>query len=224
LFIAVLILVAPSIAIIRSLMTNEAKNHVSPAQTEQLRVAKSEPHLILQQSASGAVDEVIPLGAQVDDRTADVTLEVRALPPGMAISSGRRLGAVWRIRPADAINATIHPPPGFSGAVDLTVELRRPDDTVVDRGSVHREWLQRPTIAAPPTPMDETARVAVVRHVQPRTGKAHTATKRGAVRSRTHAQAAHDDRYQVYGGGRRVGADPDLDIRMTLAKQYAWLN
>jgi hypothetical protein len=103
--------------------------------------------------------------------------------------------------------------------------------------------LQRPTVAATSTPTDETTRftdkpasietggAAVVRHVQPGTGKAHTAIatvsakrKRGAARSRTHAQAAHDDRYQVSAGGRRVGADPDLDIRMTLAKQYSWVN
>lgn len=236
LLIVVLMLAAASIAIIRSLTSNEAKKG---------------PHLILQQSASGAVDDVIPLGAQVDDRTAAVTLEVRGLPVGMTISSGRQLGAVWRIRAADAVNATIHPPPGFSGAIDLTVELRRSDETVVDRGSVHREWLQRSSVSVTSTPTDETAQLrtnrpalhragagasiesrgaSVVRNVQPGARKGHTASaasakrKRGAVRSPTHARAAHDHRYHVYGGGRRVGVDPDLDIRITLAKQYDWLN
>jgi hypothetical protein len=75
-------------------MSNEAKKHVSPAQIEQLRVVKSEPHLILRQRASGVVDEVIPLGAHVDGRAAAVTIEVGALPAGMTISSGRPLGAV----------------------------------------------------------------------------------------------------------------------------------
>jgi hypothetical protein len=293
LFIAVLMLAAPSTAVIRSLTSNEAidayadgtgrvmsrlggsEKHVQPAQTERLdRMVQSEPRLILQQSASGAVDDVIPLGAQVDDGAVAVTLEIRALPVGMTISSGRRLGAVWRIRAADAVSATIHPPTGFSGAVDLTVELRRSDDTIVDRGSVHREWLERPIVAATmiepvrgvtfsditannvmatSTPTDQTAqstdksadlapgsvmgapietgRAGIVWNVQPEADKGHTATatasakrKRGAVRSRIHAQAAHEDRYQVYGAGRLVGADPDLDIRTTLARQYAWLN
>lgn len=281
-------LAAASIAIIPSLTSNEpidayvdgtdrvmsrlgaSEKHVSPEQTE---LVQSEPRLILQQSASGAVDDVIPLGARVDDGTFALTLEIGALPAGMTISSGRPLGVVWRIRAADAVDATIHPPPGFSGAVDLTVELRRVDDTVVDRGSVHREWLQRSTVAAPlsesargvtvsdipannvmitSAPTNKTAQLRinlpashrvgggatiatggaeVVWNVQRGANKGYSATatpsakwKRSAVHSRNHAQATHDDRYQVYGAGRRVGADPDLDIRMTIARQYSWLN
>jgi hypothetical protein len=286
LLIAVLILAAPSTAIIRSLTSNEAidayadgtdrvmsrlgdnEKHVRPAQTERLdRVVQSEPRLILQQSASGAVDDVIPLGAQVvDDGTVAVTLEIRALPIGMTISSGRPIGTVWRIPAADAVNATIHPPPGFSGTVDLTVELRRSDDTIVDFGSVHREWLQRPTAArgvtvsditansvtATSTPTNQTAKLQinlptshgvdgaasvktrgaeVVWNVHPGADERHTANatvsakrKRSAVRSRIHAQEAPDDSYQVYDAVRRIGADPDLNIRMTLAKQHTWLN
>lgn len=49
---------------------------------------------------------------------------------------------------------------------------------------------------------------------------ASTKRKRGAVHSRIHAH----DRYQVYDGKRRVGADPDLNIRSTLARQHTWLN
>jgi hypothetical protein len=293
LFIAVLILAVPSTAIIRSLRSNEAidayadgtgrvmsrpgasKKHVRLAQTERLdRVVQSEPRLILQQSASGPVDDVIPLGAQVvDDGSVVATLEIRPLPVEMTISSGRRIGTVWRIPAADAVNATIHPPAGFSGTVDLTVELRLSDDSIVDFGSVHREWLQRPTVVAtviepvrgvtvsditannvttPSTPTNEapqlqinlatshrvgsgasieTGGAEVVWNVQPRADERYTATasasakrKRAAAHSRIHAQAAPDDPNQVYDAGRRVGADPDLNIRMTLARQYAWLN
>ena len=284
-----LILAALSTAIIRSLTSNEAidayadgtdrvmshlgdsEKHARLAQTERLdRIVQSEPRLILQQSASGAVDDVIPLGALVvDDGSVAVTLEIRALPVGMTISSGRPIGTVWRIPAADAVNATIHPPAGFTGTVDLTVELRRSDDTIIDFGSVHREWLRRPTatpnapvsgvtvsditvnnVTATSTPTDETAqlqinvptshRVAaatsvktggaeVAWNVQPAAVERHTATKttsakrkRAAVRSRNHAQAASAN--QVYDPVRLVAADPDLSIRMTLARQYAWLN
>jgi hypothetical protein len=292
LFIAVLILAVPSTAIIRSLRSNEAidayadgasrvmsrpgasKKHVRLAKTERLdRVVQSEPRLILQQSASGAVDDVIPLGAQVvDGGTVVATLEIRPLPVEMTISSGRRIGTVWRIPAADAVNATIHPPAGFSGTLDLTVELRLSDDSIVDFGSVHREWLQRPAVVAtviepvrgvtvsditannvttPSTPTNEAAQLQInlpshrvdggasietggteaVWNVQPRADERNAATasasakrKRGAAHSRIHAQVAPDDPYQVYDAGRRVGADPDLNIRMTLARQYAWLN
>jgi hypothetical protein len=187
----------------------------------------------------------------------------------MTISFGRRIGTVWRIRAADAVNATIHPPAGYNGTVDLTVELRLSDDSIVDSGSVHREWLLSPSVSEPvrgaavsditsnnvtatSTPTDENARsktnlptsprvhggvsietgsAKVVSNVRARAGERRTATasasmkrKRGAVRSRIHAQAAPDARYQVYDGGRRVGADPDLNIRSTLARQHTWLN
>jgi hypothetical protein len=239
--------------------------HVRLAQTGRIdRVVQSKPRLILQHSASGAVDDVIPLGVQVfNSRTFAETLEIQPLPAGMAISSGRRIGTVWRIRAAEAVNATIHPPAGFSGAVDLTVDLRLSDDSLVDSGFLHREWLQRPSASEPVrrvtdsnittnnvlatlTPTDETARLESnlstsyrvhngtsvetggtkdVWNVRPRADARHTAIasasakrKRGAVRSRIRAQAAPDDHYQVYYAGRPVGADPDLNIRMTLAR------
>jgi hypothetical protein len=286
LLIAALLLVVPATAIIRSLTPPHGTGSVISrlgasvkklhlAQTERVdRVVQSKPRLILQQSASGAVDDVIPLGAQVvDDETVGGTLEIQPLPVGMTISSGRPIGNLWRIRAADAINATINPPAGFSGAVDLTVELRLSDDTIVDFGSVHREWRQRPTavttvieqvrgvavsditaknVTATSTQTEETAQLQtnlpashpidggasietggaeVVLKVQPGVDERHTAIatasakpKRGAVRSRIHALAAPDSPYQVYDAGSRVGADPDPNIRMTLARQYAWLN
>jgi hypothetical protein len=37
-------------------------------------------------------------------------------------------------------------PPGFSGAIDLAIELTLVDDTVVDRKSLHLDWPQKPTL------------------------------------------------------------------------------
>jgi hypothetical protein len=272
----VLIVAAASTAIVPSLTSPDdtgrllsrlgaGEKQVRRAQTGRTdRVVQSKPRLILQQSASGAVDDVIPLGVQVvNGRTITESLEIQPLPVGMEISSGRRIGTVWRIGAADAVNATIHPPAGFSGAVDLTVDLRLSDDSLVDSGSVHREWLERPSASEPVrgvtdsdstaknvmttlTATDETARLETNLHashrvhngtsvetgstkdvwkVRPRADARHAATasasakrKRAAVRSRIRAQAAPDDHYQVYYAGRPVGADPDLNIRMTLAR------
>ena len=163
----------------------------------------------------------------------------------------------------------IRPP---TRTVDLTVELRLSNDTIVDFGSVHREWLKRPTVAATviepvrdvsvlditannvtatSTPTDETAQLQinlptshgvdggasittggakVVRNVEPRADERYTPVsdsakrKRGAARSRIYAQTAPNDLHQVYVAGHRVGADPDLNIRWTLARQYTWVN
>ncbi|HEY2530893.1 MAG TPA: hypothetical protein VGJ20_23665 [Xanthobacteraceae bacterium] len=89
------------------------------------------------------------LGIQVSWQASDVALEISGLPPGMTISSGRALGAGrWRILAIDLADAMIYPPPGFDGAVDLQVEVKLADDSIIDRGSLHREWLQRPSVAA----------------------------------------------------------------------------
>jgi curved DNA-binding protein CbpA len=110
----------------------------------------AEPRLILQQSvAHAAAADSMPLGIQVSGQADDLALEITGLPNGTTISSGRHLGGgSWRILVADLANATIQPPPGFSGTINLAVELRLIDDTVVDRGSLHFEWLEKPRVGA----------------------------------------------------------------------------
>jgi hypothetical protein len=104
----------------------------------------------LQQSVSyAAAADAAPLGIQVSGQAEGLALEISGLPSGTTISSGRQLGrGAWRILAADVDSATIQPPPGFSGTIDLAVELRRIDDTVVDRGSLHFEWLQKAAVVA----------------------------------------------------------------------------
>jgi len=134
-------------------VSSDAESNETPTsstQTEQTSAnTQSEPRLVLQDTVSGTDDEVLPLGAQASGETPGLALEITGLPKGMSISVGRHLGTgVWRILATDAADAMISPPPGFGGAVDLTVELRLADDTVIDHGSLHREWRQSPAIAA----------------------------------------------------------------------------
>jgi hypothetical protein len=115
-----------------------AKPHRGPA-------VPSEPHLVLQQSASYVAADSIPLGIRVDGKADGMALEISDLPTGATISSGRPLGTgAWRILATDAGKAVIHLPSGFSGTIDLTINLRLLDDTVVDRRSLHLEWPQKP--------------------------------------------------------------------------------
>jgi hypothetical protein len=95
------------------------------------------------QSVSYVAADTIPLGIQVGGETAGVAVEISGLPAGVTISAGRPQGAGrWRILAKDVDDAMIYLFPGFSGAIDLAVELRLFDDTVVDRGSLRLEWLQ----------------------------------------------------------------------------------
>jgi curved DNA-binding protein CbpA len=126
------------------------EEHALVAQPEQPAPAvQSTPRLILQQGVAYTVADSLPLGVQVSGQADGLALEISGLPSGTTISSGRQLErGGWRILAADVGNATIQPPAGFSGAIDLAVELRLIDDTVVDRGLLHFEWLQNPAVAA----------------------------------------------------------------------------
>jgi hypothetical protein len=122
-------------------------------QSEKAHGAESEPHLVLQQVGSRPAGETLPLGAKVVGRAVGLAMEISGLPKGMTITAGRPQGAGrWRILAADVDNAVIRPPQGFSGAIDLKIELRVADDAIVDRGSLHCEWLPMPTVTA--TPVD----------------------------------------------------------------------
>jgi hypothetical protein len=122
--------------------TLAAKLHQGPA-------VRSEQRLVLQQSTSYVAADSIPLGIRVDGKPDGMAVEISDLPSGTTVSPGRPLGAgVWRILATNVVNAVIHLPPGFSGPIDLAIELRRIDDTIVDRRLLHFEWPQKPT----PTP------------------------------------------------------------------------
>jgi len=264
---AALVLAAPSTAIIRSLALGDIAAHgdardwafthlgiglgTGPGATERpVRVAalepldlvvQSEPRLILQQRASGPTGAAIPLGAQVSAGTVGLALEIRALPDGMTISSGRPLGAGWRIPAAEAGHATIQPPPGFSGAIDLAVELRLSDDTLIDRGSMRREWLGRPTLVATMTEpvrgsaglapnatikAQATERAHVHRNGAAIAASKHKLTAAGSGKSRRHARAAvrlsapAADPTDVHFAGSHVGSDPDPHIRAVLVRDF----
>jgi hypothetical protein len=235
----------------------------------------SEPsRLVLQNQGPSPAENTTPLGVQISGKAAELTLDISGLPKGMTLSAGRPFGTeAWRVPATELGNATIYPPPEFSGAVDLVVELRLSDGTVVDRGTMHREWLQRPTVAvtvaesrhsavileegghiatAPPEPVPNIAqqrpdpptanrsdareapainRVKVNPSVEQRVAAQDPvdAKHKRRVRSSVHAEASHTeatsaDRNVVHVAGTRIGADPDVNVRMALEKQYSWLN
>jgi hypothetical protein len=121
------------------------EERASAAQPEQPDPGvRSEPRLTVQQRVS--CTDSIPLGIQVGGETDGVAMEISGLPSGSTISKGRPLEAGrWRILATDVGNAMIHPPAGFSGAIDLAIDLRLIDDTVIEHQSLHLKWLPRPT-------------------------------------------------------------------------------
>jgi curved DNA-binding protein CbpA len=128
------------------------KQHARIGQNQQPdRGNPSDPRLILRQTAARAAGDTIPLGAQVIGGAVGLALEISDIPTGMTISSGRAMAAGrWRIPAKDIGNAMIQPPSGFGDTVDLAVELRLADDTIVDRGSLRLQWPRTRTVTSAP--------------------------------------------------------------------------
>jgi hypothetical protein len=101
---------------------------------------RPKPHLVVAQQPrpSASVGEM-PLGVQVVGEAAGLAVEISGLTSGMTISAGRSLGTGrWRVLAADVAKAMVQLPSQCQGAIELTVELRLSDDTIVDRRSLHR--------------------------------------------------------------------------------------
>jgi hypothetical protein len=82
------------------------------------------------------------LGLALQGQPEGAVVTITGLVPGMELSKGELFGAsAWRLRAADLGNIWIGPPDNFAGSVDLDVELRLPDDRVIDRQAVRLEWL-----------------------------------------------------------------------------------
>jgi hypothetical protein len=146
--------------------------HASIAQSEKIHSAESGPHLVLQQVPPRPAGDTIPLGATVTGRALGLAVELSGLPAGMTMSAGRpQGGGRWRILATDVENVVIRPPQGFGGAINLSIELRLANDTIADRGSLHREWISKPTaratsIDSPEPQLDQTRINLLVGHGQ----------------------------------------------------------
>jgi len=113
-------------------------------QPEPPRAQPEPPRLLVQPIVASANADDVPLGVQVTGDVAGAAVEISRLPAKMTLSTGRSLGSGrWRLRASEAANAVIHLPEGVRGTVDLIVELRLADDTLVDRLSIYRlDWAQ----------------------------------------------------------------------------------
>jgi hypothetical protein len=118
--------------------------------------ARTSPRLTIDAAASGAVDDLIPLGISLTNADNGDAVVLNGLPAGSNITSGRPSGpSGWLMFAFELGNAAIRPPLGFVGAADVTVELRRGDRTV-DNRTLHLEWTGAPprattvAVTAPP--------------------------------------------------------------------------
>jgi hypothetical protein len=108
------------------------------------------PRLVLAQAPPLSANEAFRLGMSLDGPSDGAVLLIGGLAPGSTLSVGRSIGGNWwRLSAAEAEKAILTPPRGFVGIVALTIELRRPDDTVADRKSMRLEWAAPKTVPEP---------------------------------------------------------------------------
>ena len=94
------------------------------------------------------VDEPARLSISAADAGANVAVVIGGLASGSALSAGMQAGPnTWRLSTEDFNDAAITPPRGFVGIMELTVELRLTDNTVVDRKGLQLEWLGKSALA-----------------------------------------------------------------------------
>jgi hypothetical protein len=84
---------------------------------------------------------------------AAVSVFIAGLVPGSAVSAGAPAGSnAWRLPTANLGDAAVTPPRGFVGIMNLTLELRRADDSVLDRTAVQLEWTPSSNATPPELP------------------------------------------------------------------------
>jgi hypothetical protein len=103
------------------------------------QVDPATPRFLTEVAAEGTDDDLL-LGISVrgpHEVVSAAAIEIIGLPGGWTLSAGRPFGEMgWRIPAEKLSSAVILPPRGFAGAIDLVVELRLADDTLVERRSV----------------------------------------------------------------------------------------
>ncbi len=102
-----------------------------------------------------AIGEAVPLGLNVEGSTDGVVAAVTGLRAGSNLSVGSPVGPTgWQLPARDLATALVRPPAGFSGTMEIVVDLQIGDDQIVDRRWRRLEWTaaEPARAAAAPTP------------------------------------------------------------------------
>jgi hypothetical protein len=119
--------------------------------TPAIRTEPAIPHLVVQ-SSRGVSGEPAPLGLALQGRAEGAIVIITGLLPGMGLSTGDAVGdKAWQLSATDLQYAWIAPSEGFVGSADLIAELRLSNGKIVDRRTIHLEWME-PISPAPARP------------------------------------------------------------------------
>jgi hypothetical protein len=95
--------------------------------------------------ASGAVDEPLRIGVTLMGNADGDFVVVDNLAAGTTLSAGQPLNNnVWLLTTDELARAYVVPPRGFSGTMDVRVELRRPDNASIGQRIARLQWTVPP--------------------------------------------------------------------------------
>src|SRR5262249_32011020 len=113
------------------------------------------------------VNQPIGLGIQLSEPAPGAFILMRGLASGTRLNAGTPVGeGSWRIPTRELASAAVLPPMNFAGPMEISIDLRLPDDTVADSNVVRLEWVvatanvnpaDAPAIVQPPAPQPAPA-------------------------------------------------------------------
>jgi hypothetical protein len=115
--------------------------------------AVSTPHLVV----TGTLGELrrdvaTTLGVAVDGAANSAQVVIGGVMAGSVFSVGRSIGpTAWSLPAWQIETATLTPPRGFVGAMDVAITLMQVNGSLMDRKVVHLEWV--PEASPPPEPL-----------------------------------------------------------------------
>lgn len=119
------------------------------SQSDKARVRERARELTIKAARLWQVDAPARLIVSAADAPADVDVVISGLATGTVLSLGKPTGPNgWRLSAKDLNSVMILPPRGFVGVMDLALELRLANDSMVDRKSLLLEWSHNSAVAA----------------------------------------------------------------------------
>jgi hypothetical protein len=112
-------------------------------------------HLVVTGASADSPDRIL-LGIGVENASEGMNAVIGGLAPGTTLTSGRPWGSTgWILPAAELATAYLRPPAGFTGVMEYSVALQRPDNSVIDRQTMRLEWTA-PTAEQPQPPAPQT--------------------------------------------------------------------
>ena len=107
------------------------------------------------------VDAATRLAISATDAGPNATVVIGGLAPGSVLSAGREVAPnTWQLSVEELAGAFLTPPRGFVGVMDLTLELRLADSSMVDHKGLQLEWAGRGVATRPQPPQRDATEIA----------------------------------------------------------------